>query len=73
IGASVNIPCFGGTTGSFTVNTVGGLPAYGYTLSPGGATNGIGIFTGLTAQPYTVTVKDAAGCVTTTSVNITQP
>lgn len=73
IAASVNVPCFGGATGSFTVNTVGGLPAYGYTLSPGGTTSAIGIFTGLTAQPYTVTVKDAAGCITTATVNITQP
>ena len=73
IAASVNVPCFGGTTGSFTVNTVGGLPAYNYTLSPGGTTNGIGIFMGLTAQPYTVTVRDAAGCLTTVSLNITQP
>lgn len=70
--ASANVPCFGGATGSFTVNTIGGLPAYGYTLSPGGTTSAIGIFTGLTAQPYTVTVKDAA-VYSDIAVNITQP
>lgn len=73
ITASVNVACNGGATGSFTASTIGGLPGYSYTLSPGGINNTIGIFTGLTAQTYTVSVKDAVGCLTIATVNITQP
>ena len=73
IANSVNVACNGGATGSFTASTTGGLPGYSYTLSPGGITNSIGIFTGLTAQVYTVSVRDVAGCLTTATVNITQP
>jgi len=73
IASSININCFGGATGSFTVNTVGGTPGYNYTLTPSGSTNTTGIFTGLIAQPYNVTVKDAVGCVTTVSITLTQP
>jgi len=55
------------------VNTAGGTPGYSYTLTPTNMTSGTGVFAGLTAQAYTVNVKDAAGCVTTVTVNITQP
>lgn len=72
IAASNSVTCNGSATGSFTVNTTGGTPGYNYTLTPTGVTNGIGIFTGLTAQSYTVTVRDAAGCLTTVVVNIPQ-
>jgi large repetitive protein len=68
-----NTSCFGGNNGSFTLNTVGGTPGYNYTLTPGGAINGTGVFTGLTAQTYTVSVKDAAGCITTVTTAIGQP
>ncbi|MGZ4086115.1 MAG: beta strand repeat-containing protein, partial [Bacteroidia bacterium] len=73
ISASVNILCNGGATGSFTVNTTGGTPGYNYTLNPIGTTNTTGVFTGLTAQAYNVTVKDAVGCVTTVTITLTQP
>src|SRR5665811_1683458 len=32
-----------------------------------------GTFSGLAAGPYTITVKDANGCITTQAVTITQP
>jgi gliding motility-associated-like protein len=73
ISASVNVACFGGNTGSFSVSTTGGTPGYSYTLSPTGTTNTSGIFTVLTAQNYNVTVADAVGCVTSVTINITQP
>src|SRR5207253_4073546 len=63
IAATQSVSCFGSATGSFTINTTGGTPGYSYTINPGGGSNTIGIFSGLTAQSYTVTVKDAAGCL----------
>ena len=72
--SSINISCFGGSNGSFTVTPVGGTgPLYTYTLSSPLQTNGTGQFSGLPAGPYNITVKDQAGCVTTTSVTLTQP
>lgn len=68
-----NVSCFGGSNGSFTLNTVGGVPNYNYTLTPGNTTSGFGFFTNLTAQNYTINVQDAVGCVTTVTVAITQP
>jgi len=72
--SSINISCFGGSNGSFTVTPVGGTgPLYTYTLSSPLQTNGTGQFSGLPAGSYNITVKDQAGCVTTTSVTLTQP
>lgn len=68
-----NVSCFGGSNGSFTLNTVGGTPNYNYTLTPGNITSGFGFYTNLTAQNYTVNVMDAMGCVTTVTLAITQP
>jgi len=73
IAALANVSCFGGANGSFTINTAGGTPGYSYTLTPTNATSGSGVFAGLTAQAYSALVMDAAGCVTTVTVNISQP
>ncbi|MBL7894748.1 MAG: gliding motility-associated C-terminal domain-containing protein [Bacteroidia bacterium] len=73
IAGQTNVSCFGGTNGTFTVNTAGGTPGYSYTLTPGNITSGTGVYTNLAQGAYVVNVKDAAGCVTTVSVNITQP
>jgi large repetitive protein len=71
---SINISCFGGSNGSFTVTPVGGTgPLYTYTLSSPLQTNGPGQFSGLPAGSYNITVKDQVGCVTTTSVVLTEP
>lgn len=71
---SLNVSCFGGSNGSFTVTPVGGVgPAYTYTLASPYQTNGTGQFSGLPAGTYNITVKDQVGCVTTTSTTITEP
>lgn len=67
------VSCFNGSNGSFSINTVGGTPGYNYTLTPIGTINSLGIFNNLPAQSYTVSVKDAAGCITTLTTTITQP
>ncbi|MDP1800932.1 MAG: gliding motility-associated C-terminal domain-containing protein [Bacteroidota bacterium] len=73
IATLTNVSCFGGTNGGFSLTTSGGTPGYSYTLTPGNITNGFGVYTNLTAQAYTVNVKDALGCITTVTTTIGQP
>jgi hypothetical protein len=69
--------CNGGNTGTLTVVPAGGTAPYTYviagpTVNTTGANNGI--FTGLAAGSYTVTVTDANGCtVTTAAATVGQP
>jgi gliding motility-associated-like protein len=70
---SINVSCFGWSNGSFTVTPVGGTPPYTYTLTAPFQTNGTGFFTGLPQGSYNITVRDQVGCITTTSVSLTQP
>jgi gliding motility-associated-like protein len=58
-----------GTTGTIKVTSTGGLAPYTYTLN--GVSNTTGIFTGLSAAAYTVTVKDANTCAGTVSATVT--
>lgn len=60
--------CFGGSNGTITINAIGGnpLPNYTYVLTPGAQTNTNGLFTGLGAGTYTVTVTDGSGCTAST-------
>jgi hypothetical protein len=71
MGVPTNILCNGGNNGSATVTAGGGTVPYTYLWAPTGGTNASA--TGLTANSYTVTVKDNNGCATTASVTITQP
>ncbi|WP_199243475.1 T9SS type A sorting domain-containing protein [Hymenobacter sedentarius] len=69
----VNVSCFGGTNGSVQLTAVGGTAPYTYTLDAR-PTNTTGIFTGLAAGTYAISVRDANGCTATgTAVVITQP
>lgn len=73
ISASTNISCFGGTNGAFTVTATGGTAPYTYTLATPFSSNGTGQFSGLPQGSYNITIKDAVGCITTTSVTLTEP
>ena len=73
---ATNVNCFGASTGTVTVTASGGTTAYSYVIAgPTVNTTGAisGVFTGLTAGSYTVTVTDSKGCTTTATANITQP
>ena len=65
--------CNGTATGSISTSATGGTVAYSYTLQPGSSVNSTGVFTGKIAGTYTVTVTDANGCTTSTTLVITQP
>jgi gliding motility-associated-like protein len=74
IAGSNNVTCFGLSNGSFTASASGGAGApYTYTLSSPFQVNGTGQFSGVPAGNYLVSVRDASNCVTTTTVNITEP
>lgn len=65
-----NVRCFGGNTGTTTAAAAGGTPPYNYSWSNGIST---AVNSNLTAGNYTVTVTDANGCTSVTTVTITQP
>ena len=74
ISSSTNTSCFGASNGGFIVAGSGGSGApFTYTLTSPFQTNGIGVFTGLTANTYTVLISDVSGCAITTTIGITQP
>ncbi|MES2566713.1 MAG: T9SS type A sorting domain-containing protein [Bacteroidota bacterium] len=66
-----NVSCFGGSNGSATVSASGGTGPYTYTWTP---TNTNSQFiSGLTAEAYTVNVKDAAANTSSLVVTISEP
>lgn len=67
---SVNIPCFGGGTGSVTATVGGGRPGYTYVWNPSGSGSTL---TNQPAGTYTVQVYDNTGCSITGTTHITQP
>lgn len=70
--SQTNVLCFGASTGSVTVAGANGTPSYQYKIG-NGAYQGSGIFSGLAAGTYVITVQDGANCTTTLNVTITQP
>ena len=70
---STNVNCNGGTNGTITINTNGGLPPVQCSID-GGATYQAGNnFAGLPVGNYNVAIIDGNGCTATGVVNIAQP
>jgi large repetitive protein len=67
-----NISCFGLTDGSFKVDVVGGYLPYQFAFQ-GTAYSSVNEYSGLSAQLYSVTVKDAKGCMVLASTTIVEP
>lgn len=65
-----NVNCNGGTSGSISLNVLGGTPVYSYNWSSGQSTASI---VNLSANTYSVTITDANNCKIYNSVTITQP
>jgi len=69
-----SVSCFGGSDGQIQMSTAGGTQPYSLTITPGATTNNTGLFTGLTAGSYTVSVLDGSGCpLTVDSIMVNQP
>ncbi len=71
--ASTSVGCFGGT-GGFTVSASNGTVPYTFSLNSG-TSNQTGVFSGLSAGSYTVSLSGANSCsaASTTVVPINQP
>jgi hypothetical protein len=65
-----NIGCFGDSTGYINSNVTGGQSPYSYFWNTGANTPNI---TNVIAGTYILTVNDAGGCTSTSSVQIYQP
>lgn len=72
ISSKNNLSCNGVNNGSITASASGGTQPYQYSLD-GFNYQTSPTFTGLSAGPYTLQVKDQLGCVATTTFSITQP
>ena len=71
ISNSTNVNCFGGNDGSLSVTASGGVAAYNFDIGTGVQSNGV--FSGLNAANYSITVTDANACVVSISQSIGQP
>ncbi|HIA06183.1 MAG TPA: PKD domain-containing protein [Flavobacteriales bacterium] len=71
ISNSTDASCFTGNDGSASVTVIGGTSPLTYSWSPSGGTNTTAL--ALAPGSYTVTVTDAGGCISTSSVIISSP
>ena len=67
-----NVSCFGNCNGSIRASGSGGIAPYTYSID-GVNYSAVDSFNALCAGPYTISVKDANGCVKTIADTITQP
>lgn len=71
-----NVSCFGGSDGQAIITGSGGTGPYTFAWAPSAANTTSGnanTGTGLSAQPYTITLTDANGCTSSINVAITEP
>src|SRR5690606_11854273 len=67
---ATNVSCNGGSNGAVDLTVTGGIAPYTYAWSNSAVTQDM---TDLEAGTYSVTVTDANGCTTTTSVTVFEP
>ncbi len=68
-----NATCAGFSNGTLSIYTSGGNGGNNYVLTPGNIANSTGIFTGLGANVYTITVTDTKGCSISAVGTIEEP
>ncbi|MBK7039448.1 MAG: hypothetical protein IPH46_02930 [Bacteroidetes bacterium] len=74
INTTTPVSCVPGCDGTATTITVGGTPAYVYSISGGAAIDAMGNATNLCSGiTYTITVTDANNCTGTTTIQLTAP
>ncbi len=72
VSSTDSVSCFGGSDGSVDLNATGGTTPYQYSLD-GTNYQPSPTFTGLSANNYTATVRDAHLCISTVNFTINQP
>lgn len=69
-----NVTCNGGNNGSITISATGGTSPFQYSSNGGSSYQSSNIISSLTANSYSVIVKDANNCVTASqNITITEP
>lgn len=68
----LHVSCYGANDGAISVSANGGTGAYTYSLN-GSTYQTSGYFPGLDGGLYVIYVKDANGCIATSSVTIIEP
>ena len=68
--SNTDVSCFGGSNGAVTAMVTGGNGTYTYSWSNGLTTSALG---NLPVGSYSLSVNDASGCSTSSSINISQP
>jgi large repetitive protein len=70
---SIGVSCFGNTNGSVNTTTAGGAGTITYTLQPNNINNTVGNFNNLATGNYTVSIVDASGCTSFSTINVNSP
>ncbi len=65
--------CFGDNNGSIICSATATAMPMSFTLTPSNTTNSTGLFSGLSAGNYVITVNDANLCTATTNASIYEP
>ena len=68
-----NVACHGGTSGIISVSATGGTSPYAYSSNGGSSYQTSSSLSGLSANSYSVVVKDANGCTVSNVITLTQP
>ncbi|HIC43320.1 MAG TPA: hypothetical protein EYO73_03225, partial [Sulfurimonas sp.] len=71
--ATVDVTCFGGSDGLGIVSQQFGAPPFTYTLNTNTTSQGSGVFPGLSAGVYFVTIEDGGLCIGIEQFEIFQP
>jgi hypothetical protein len=71
--AVTNVTCHGANSGSVVVSASGGAGFFAYSLNSGFVYQSSSTFNNLPAGQYSVTIKDAANCVSSKAFTITEP
>ncbi|MDX2171847.1 MAG: gliding motility-associated C-terminal domain-containing protein [Bacteroidota bacterium] len=71
--SQTNVSCFGGSNGIAVAQVTGGTPGPGFPVYNWSNGQNTGTATNLNQGVYSATVTDAAGCIASVSVTITQP
>ncbi len=70
--SAIPVICYGESNGTLTVIPSGGVSPYQYSINGGATWQPNNIFS-LPANTYEITIRDANGCITTQTVEVTQP
>ena len=73
VDTTINVACFGDSTGAATVSATGGVAPYSYLWDAAAGNQTTATAVGLAANSYTVTVTDANGCQGAAVVVVGQP